>query len=380
MFRKYGDLGATIAAVLLDREARSVNLDAAPFKGNLREPILRVMALMRGMQLRLSDDEPVTKLLDMNTKIGMAPHSFPTVFSFILPEYSPSDSAVNKASLVAPETMIMDMPKVVGLLNGMFSLIKYGLSNCRGGFGDGRGCTEGSFNSADGHLTFSKPFDATAPARRGLRYLEAQADEALEAQADDVVNDLSTILTSGRLSDENKAVIKAAYISKLNVTAEEDPDAAGSALRIAQQLLVTTPEFHTTNIPKLIGENREKAELPQSSGSFYKAIVYVLFGGGCDSYQMLVPHTCTIGERDMHAQYLEVRDRIALGRDELRPLNNVTGQVCEKFGVHPSFVGVQQMFNDKELLFYANTGGLTKETDKENYRRDTEQGLFAHNL
>jgi uncharacterized protein (DUF1501 family) len=82
----------------------------------------------------------------------------------------------------------------------------------------------------------------------------------------------------------------------------------------------------------------------------------------------------------MHAQYLEVRDRIALGKEELHPLNNVTGQVCETFGVHPSLGSVQQMFNDNELLFFTNAGGLTKETDKENYRKDTEQGLFAHNL
>ena len=82
----------------------------------------------------------------------------------------------------------------------------------------------------------------------------------------------------------------------------------------------------------------------------------------------------------MHAQYLEVRDRIALGKEELHHLNNVTGQVCETFGVHPSLGSVQQMFNDNELLFFTNTGGLTKETDKENYRKDTEQGLFAHNL
>lgn len=65
----------------------------------------------------------------MANKIGMMAHAFPTVFSFYLPEYVP-DNRPGEASLVSPEAQIMDMPKTIGLLNGMFSLIKYGLSNC----------------------------------------------------------------------------------------------------------------------------------------------------------------------------------------------------------------------------------------------------------
>lgn len=59
------------------------------------------------------------------------------------------------------------------------------------------------------------------------------------------------------------------------------------------------------------------------------------------------------------------------------PLEN---QVCETFGVHPELGTVQQLFNDGDLLFFANTGVLTKPTDKENYWRDTVTQLFAHNF
>jgi hypothetical protein len=38
----YGDLGATFAAILLDREARSLTLDMDPIHGQLREPLLKV--------------------------------------------------------------------------------------------------------------------------------------------------------------------------------------------------------------------------------------------------------------------------------------------------------------------------------------------------
>ena len=38
----YGDFGATFAAILLDREARSLTLDMDPIHGQLREPLLKV--------------------------------------------------------------------------------------------------------------------------------------------------------------------------------------------------------------------------------------------------------------------------------------------------------------------------------------------------
>ncbi|KAL7474020.1 hypothetical protein ACHAWX_000009, partial [Stephanocyclus meneghinianus] len=157
----------------------------------------------------------------------------------------------------------MDMPKTVGLLNGIFSLIKYGLSNCNGGFGGSwKSCSEGNFIGASAYLSFSRPFNSqvTTP----------------DKHADAVINELSTLLTSGRLSAANKLVIRNAYIEKLL-----DPaGGADSALRLAQQLIATSPEFHTTNTAKLSGKVRSQPEPPKSSGASYKAIVYVMFAGG----------------------------------------------------------------------------------------------------
>mmetsp|Transcript_10203 Transcript_10203/g.21320 ORF Transcript_10203/g.21320 Transcript_10203/m.21320 type:complete len:551 (+) Transcript_10203:1-1653(+) len=241
------------------------------------------------------------------------------------------------------------------MLNGLFSLVKYGLSSCDGGFGAGRGCTEGDFSSAAGQLTLSMP------------YTEVSDDDQAEA----AVNKLSTLLTSGRLSDSNKEIIKKAYKEML-------PD-VDAALRMAQQLLLTSPEFHSTNIVKMSGESRAEPELPQPSGSPYKAIVYVMFGGGCDSYNMLVPHTCT-GIKDMYAEYQQVREEIALPKSSLLEIDaSTSNQICDSFGLHPKLKAVQGMYNDGDLLFFTNTGVLTKETDKENWRRDTVTQLFAHN-
>jgi cullin-associated NEDD8-dissociated protein 1 len=112
---KYGDLAATISAVLLEPEARSVVLDADPFHGSLKEPLLRVMSLMRGMELKQTEGQSVLNLADLSTKIGQMAHSFPSVFSFFLPEY-PAGGRAGDASLVSPESMILDMPKIGELL------------------------------------------------------------------------------------------------------------------------------------------------------------------------------------------------------------------------------------------------------------------------
>ena len=107
---KYGDLAATIAAVLLHPEARSVALDAYPFKGGLREPLLRLMALMRGMELKLAENQPIVKVIDLEHKIGQMAHNLRTVFSFFFPGHVP-DGRAGEALLKAPEAMLMDMPK-----------------------------------------------------------------------------------------------------------------------------------------------------------------------------------------------------------------------------------------------------------------------------
>jgi cullin-associated NEDD8-dissociated protein 1 len=41
-----GDLAATFAALLLDREARTSALDMDPGHGSLREPVLKLMHLI----------------------------------------------------------------------------------------------------------------------------------------------------------------------------------------------------------------------------------------------------------------------------------------------------------------------------------------------
>lgn len=88
---KYGDLGAMIAALLLDREARSVVLDRDPSHGSLLEPFSSLIRVMRSLEFEADADKPFVRFgTNLQDDIGQEPHSFPTVFSFFLPEFSPA--------------------------------------------------------------------------------------------------------------------------------------------------------------------------------------------------------------------------------------------------------------------------------------------------
>jgi len=106
---KYGDLAAMSAAILLDREHRSVILDKDPFYGSLREPIVKVIAVLRALDFQSID--PLLELDQMDIKVGEAPYEQPDVFSYFQPEYSPPGPA-SKGMVVAPEAEVMWMNRV----------------------------------------------------------------------------------------------------------------------------------------------------------------------------------------------------------------------------------------------------------------------------
>jgi hypothetical protein len=76
-----GDLEALFAAILLDAEARSPVLDTDPTFGSFKEPILKLLALMRAMEFELNDSVSTLRFKDMIQKIGQEPFATPNVFS-----------------------------------------------------------------------------------------------------------------------------------------------------------------------------------------------------------------------------------------------------------------------------------------------------------
>eukprot|EP00957_Ditylum_brightwellii_P154898 11789574-Ditylum_brightwellii.AAC.1 len=137
----------------------------------------------------------------------------------------------------------------------------------------------------------------------------------------DMVEELATLLTAGRLTDENKKIITDATKNMNNLAKK---------LKLAQKLMVSTAEFNSNNVPvkSVVGRHSEDTynsnNASDSASDDYKAVVYLFLGGGCDSFNMLVPHTCAGTEAEVKGelltldeQYTNLRGTVALNLDSL---------------------------------------------------------------
>merc|ERR1712190_327283 len=123
-------------------------------------------------------------------------------------------------------------------------------------------------------------------------------------------------------------------------------------------------------------ESRPIPESPVKSSEPYKAIVYVFLGGGVDTYNALVP-TC----EPFKTKYLQKRKIAALFDSELLPISTPsdTDQICNDFATHYKLSNLRNRYNNEQVIFFANTGVLSKEgIDRTNYKEEEQSILFAH--
>lgn len=123
---QYGDLAAAAAAILLDREARSLTLDADRHHGVMREPLLKVHHFLRSMEFEPFASREI-ELFNIELDIGMEAHRAPSVFNFYQTDYAPA-GLVETSGKVAPEAGLAVAPFLVGFLNAMLALPGAGLS------------------------------------------------------------------------------------------------------------------------------------------------------------------------------------------------------------------------------------------------------------
>jgi uncharacterized protein (DUF1501 family)/uncharacterized protein (DUF1800 family) len=360
----YGDLSAMTAAIVLDREANTAVLDMDAGYGALREPILKLLSLMRAQEYQHAPLETVAELWKLRERISQEPHEFPSVFSFYLPEYIPDSGPAIASSHVAPEAQLMDMPIIIDTLNGLFSTIKYGLSDCIDISGTDYGfakypgygsCNDnGAFQRATGVLGYEPTSSASSA---------------------ETIDDLATLLTAGRLSSNNRRLITAAY--------DAFQGDLRAKLRYAQQLIVSSSEFHSTVSPKHSDVGRPAPSGVSGSTGDYKAVIYLFFSGGADTFNMLAPYSCP-NENDVYAKYKAIRQNIALSNDPvdeelLEILANNDEQPCNSFGIHSNLPLLQTLYDQSQALFVANAGLLSEPMTRSDYKQLSPVQLFAHN-
>lgn len=108
-----GDMRAVIRAILFDQEA----LNQTTTK-RIREPVVRLANLLRAFNATSAsgwytfwpEDNPSSELTQSALRA-------PSVFNFFRPGYTPSNSSLSAAGMVAPEMQITTEPSVTGYLN-----------------------------------------------------------------------------------------------------------------------------------------------------------------------------------------------------------------------------------------------------------------------
>ena len=105
-----GSLGSTIKAILMHREARTGHLEAPDTFGKLKEPLIRMAQIWRAF-------EPESIPFGFNygwveSELGQAPLSSPSVFNFYRPDYS-QPGEIKDAGMVSPEFQITDETSII---------------------------------------------------------------------------------------------------------------------------------------------------------------------------------------------------------------------------------------------------------------------------
>ncbi|MFZ1561652.1 MAG: DUF1501 domain-containing protein, partial [Saprospiraceae bacterium] len=97
--------------------------------------------------------------------------------------------------------------------------------------------------------------------------------------------------------------------------------------------------------------------------------------GGIDSFNMLVPRNTAA-----YNQYAETRSTVALPQDYLKAINPLVSD-GNQYGLHPSMVRMQAMFEANKLAFVSNVGTLVRPITRQQFYEGSVPiplGLYSH--
>ena len=253
-------------------------------------------------------------------------------------------------------------------MNGFLSLLKYGHDFAYGGFGVGRGGAASTRRLGD-----------TGDSTGRITYRPHPSKNSTE-----VIDELATLLTSGRLSNDKRTLLRGVYEDAMLRGAPQE------ALINVEQLVILTPEFNTNGLSQNNGGVFPQEAPLQASSTPYKAVIYVMLEGGYDSFNMLVPNVCSGRNRAavrVHDQYKSERGDVGFTDDERTLTIDVDpllyfpwNQPCSEFALHDELSLLKELYDDRDLIFLANAGVVGNAgMNKTNYRDLTKPQLFAHN-
>jgi uncharacterized protein (DUF1800 family) len=131
-----GDMKAVIRAVLLDPEARTAPSPDDERAGKVREPVLRLTALLRAFDSTSGSGLfRIGATDDQAQFLGQTILRAPSVFNFYRPGYTPPNSGLANVGLVSPESQLTNELSVAGYLNTMRIAVPLGYGGRSSGGG-----------------------------------------------------------------------------------------------------------------------------------------------------------------------------------------------------------------------------------------------------
>ena len=169
--------------------------------------------------------------------------------------------------MTSPEAELSTSPNIISFLNGLVSLVRYGLTSCDKGLGYKGG---GAPRECRG---WNFEMQSRAPGALAARRETSDGNLTfvpLGTQPRAVIDELDLLLTGGRMSERSKEIIRATYQAGLRSSGSFDP--SREALKRAQELFISSSEFTVTNHAGLTPYSRAASTAVTSTGRSYKAM------------------------------------------------------------------------------------------------------------
>jgi len=220
-----GDMKAVIRAILLDPEARDCCAEKENVAyGHLREPILRYMNLVNGLELRNQSGIYRNVMVDLYDRIEQKPLNSPSVFNFYQPGYVP-DGPLQAAGKVGPEFQMLNSLSFANYMNGLHRWI---ISNDPVEYWD---IFNGERYKPDQEPTFNITSD----------YVLAKDNRIKE-----FLDKYNLILAQGRIKPENMSIIQNVLLN-MPMTYDDNgvpnPTLADRRLRMGIFLIMIAPDY-----------------------------------------------------------------------------------------------------------------------------------------
>lgn len=276
-----GNIKEVVKAILTDDEARSQATLVSTQHGKLREPVLRLTALLRAFKFSSPTLSVSTSPMDASgwtrtpyvaigntsdaaSSWGQTPLFSPSVFNFFRPGYTPPQSQVSSAQLVAPEMQIVNETTVSGYVNAVLDLLSSGIGpsfvvDADGQCGAYTAKVQQYIQSLDPKVPANKALqDASAACKletitqKGVT-LQLTEQRAMASDSATLTQHIADRLLGGTISDDLRLSIVNAVNTIIVPQADQSPsssDAINSALdkRVwtAIAMVAVSPEFLIT--------------------------------------------------------------------------------------------------------------------------------------